>query len=65
MCVAIGDGANDIPMMEIAGLSIAFYAKDCVKAKADVVVDMDDLRGILPYIRRFIESKKIGFGHAS
>ncbi|MGQ9679842.1 MAG: phosphoserine phosphatase SerB [Candidatus Bathyarchaeia archaeon] len=65
MCVAIGDGANDIPMMKIAGLSIAFNAKDCVKAKADVVVDMDDLRGILPYIRRFIESKKIGFGHAS
>lgn len=58
MCVAVGDGANDIPMMGIAGLSIAFHAKDCVKAKAKVVIDDYDLREIIPYIKQFIESKK-------
>lgn len=49
-CVAVGDGANDIPMMERAGISIAFNAKECVREIADVVIKGDDLREILPYI---------------
>lgn len=53
-CIAVGDGANDIPMMKIAGLSIAFNAKDCVKAKAKIVVN-DDLNGIIPHVKQFIE----------
>ncbi|MBS7620237.1 phosphoserine phosphatase SerB [Candidatus Bathyarchaeota archaeon] len=53
-CIAVGDGANDIPMMKIAGLSIAFHAKDCVKAKAKIVVN-DDLNGIIPHVKQFIE----------
>jgi phosphoserine phosphatase len=32
--VAIGDGANDLPMLATAGLGIAFHAKDIVKEKA-------------------------------
>ncbi|MGB9623202.1 MAG: phosphoserine phosphatase SerB [Candidatus Bathyarchaeia archaeon] len=57
-CVAVGDGANDIPMMKMAGLSIAFHAKDCVKAKAKVVVDDYNLKEIIPHIKQFIKSKK-------
>lgn len=33
--VAIGDGANDLPMLSEAGLGIAFHAKDIVRKKAD------------------------------
>ncbi len=32
--IAVGDGANDLPMMAIAGLGIAFHAKPIVKQKA-------------------------------
>ena len=32
--IAVGDGANDLPMMEAAGLSIAFHAKPTVRARA-------------------------------
>ena len=37
--VAVGDGANDISMIESAGYGIAFNAKDSVKEIADIVVD--------------------------
>ncbi len=47
-CAAVGDGANDIPMIQKAGLGVAFNAKPAVKEVADVVVDNKDLRGILP-----------------
>ncbi len=40
--VAVGDGANDLEMMRVAGLSVAFDAKPRVRAEADVsVVDRD------------------------
>ena len=41
--VAVGDGANDISMIESAGCGIAFNAKDSVKEIADVVVEEKDL----------------------
>jgi phosphoserine phosphatase len=47
-CAAVGDGANDIPMLEKAGLGVAFNAKSAVKEIADVVIDNKDLREILP-----------------
>lgn len=46
-CAAVGDGANDIPMLEKAGLSIAFNAKPALKEVADIVVEGKDLREIL------------------
>ena len=52
-CVSVGDGANDIPMMEAAGLSVAFNAKDCVREKAKVVVESGPLRDIMPHVKRF------------
>ena len=45
--VAVGDGANDLGMMEIAGLSVAFNAKPIVKAAATSSIDDGDLTGVL------------------
>jgi phosphoserine phosphatase len=45
--VAIGDGANDLKMMEAAGLSIAFNAKPIVRERADVILDERDLSRVL------------------
>ena len=45
--VAIGDGANDLKMMEAAGLSIAFNAKPIVRERADVILDERDLSLVL------------------
>ena len=50
-CGAVGDGANDIPMMKAAGLSVGFNPKKAVEKIADVIVRGDDLRGIVPYIK--------------
>jgi len=44
---AVGDGANDVSMLEEAGLGIAFNAKPVLKEKADVVVEKRDLRELL------------------
>lgn len=45
--VAVGDGANDLRMMERAGLSIAFDAKAPVRQAADLVLDERDLSLVL------------------
>jgi phosphoserine phosphatase len=44
---AVGDGANDVSMLEEAGLGIAFNAKPVLKEKADVVIEKRDLREVL------------------
>jgi phosphoserine phosphatase len=44
--VAIGDGANDLDMMDVAGLSIAFNAKPIVVAAADLAINEPSLRGV-------------------
>ncbi len=49
-CVAVGDGANDISMLEKAGLGIAFNSKPVLDKKADVVIKKKDLREVLPHI---------------
>ncbi|WP_297409365.1 phosphoserine phosphatase SerB [Naasia sp.] len=48
--VAVGDGANDLPMMAIAGLSVAFDAKAPVRAVADILLDVRDLSTLLPLL---------------
>ncbi|MBK5248191.1 MAG: phosphoserine phosphatase SerB [Actinomycetales bacterium] len=48
--VAIGDGANDLDMIAVAGLGIAFNAKPVVAAQADVALTdarLDDVLGLL------------------
>ncbi len=37
--IAVGDGANDLPMMRAAGFSIAFHAKPMVRAEASLAID--------------------------
>jgi len=46
-CAAVGDGANDISMLEEAGLGVAFNAKPVLKEIADVVVEKKDLRELM------------------
>ena len=45
--IAVGDGANDLPMISIAGLGIAFRAKPVVKASAKQAISNVGLDGIL------------------
>lgn len=45
--LAIGDGANDIPMLEAAGLGVAFRAKPRTQAAADARIDHADLSALL------------------
>jgi phosphoserine phosphatase len=45
--IAVGDGANDLPMLSIAGLGIAFHAKPVVKAQAGQAISHLGLDGIL------------------
>jgi phosphoserine phosphatase len=45
--LAIGDGANDIPMIEAAGLGVAYHAKPKTRAAADASVDRGDLSVVL------------------
>ena len=48
--VAVGDGANDLPMLSTAGLGIAFHAKPKVKANADQSLSTIGLDGILYFL---------------
>lgn len=45
--LAVGDGANDVPMLSAAGLGIAFHAKPTVRAEARHRIDHADLRALL------------------
>jgi phosphoserine phosphatase len=45
--IAVGDGANDLDMMAIAGLSIGFNAKPRVRKAADVLIAKNDLTEVI------------------
>ncbi|TFW08942.1 phosphoserine phosphatase SerB [Oxalobacteraceae bacterium OM1] len=45
--IVMGDGANDLKMMKVSGLSVAFRAKPIVRAQADVALNFVGLDGIL------------------
>jgi phosphoserine phosphatase len=46
--VAVGDGANDLPMLEVAGLAVGYEPKPAVEPHCDVVVtSMDELQALL------------------
>jgi len=42
-CIAVGDGSNDLPMMSVCGLSVAYHAKPKVRAQANIVIDSGGL----------------------
>jgi phosphoserine phosphatase len=45
--IVMGDGANDLKMMGVSGLSVAFRAKPVVRAQADVALNFSGLDGVL------------------
>jgi phosphoserine phosphatase len=48
--IAVGDGANDLPMMAITGLAVGFDAKAPVRDEANVIMDRRDLSQLLPLL---------------
>lgn len=59
--VSVGDGANDLPMLEAAGLGVAFHAKPAVAAQVPARIDHGDLTALLylqGYRRRDFEERK-------
>ncbi len=49
--IAMGDGANDLPMMAEAGLSVAYHAKPTVREQAMVAIDSGGLDRLLEVLR--------------
>ncbi|MBB1627054.1 phosphoserine phosphatase SerB [Achromobacter sp. UMC71] len=45
--IAVGDGANDLPMLRTAGLSVAYHAKPAVRQQAKVAIDQGGLDQLL------------------
>jgi phosphoserine phosphatase len=56
--IAVGDGANDLPMLSVAGLGVAFRAKPLVKASAEHSISNLGLDAIL-YLLGFRERDKL------
>lgn len=48
--IAVGDGANDLPMLSVAGLGIAYHAKPKVKANAKQSINTIGLDGVLYFL---------------
>ncbi len=53
--IAVGDGANDVPMLCTASLGIAFDAPLRVREAARVAIESGDLRGIFPVVTRYLD----------
>jgi phosphoserine phosphatase len=49
--IAVGDGANDLPMMGAAGLSVAYHAKPGVRAQAKIAINEGGLDRVLEVLR--------------
>jgi phosphoserine phosphatase len=50
-CIAVGDGANDLPMMGAAGLSVAYHAKPKVREQAMVAINQGGLDRLLEVVK--------------
>lgn len=49
--IVIGDGSNDLKMMALSGLSVAYRAKPVVRAQTDIALDFVGLDGLLPLLK--------------
>ena len=61
LSMAVGDGANDLPMLAAAGIGVAFHAKPAVSSAARWRLDHADLTGLL-YAQGYRRDKIIGSG---
>ena len=50
-CIAVGDGSNDLPMMQWCGLSVAYQAKPKVRQQANIAIDSGGLERMLEVIQ--------------
>ena len=57
--LAVGDGANDIPMLLAAGMGVALHAKPMVREQARIVVNHGDLTALL-YLQGYRDAQIIG-----
>ncbi|BDE08821.1 phosphoserine phosphatase [Lactococcus cremoris] len=57
--VAVGDGANDIPMLNAAGLGIAFWAKPAVKAAVAYHIDKRNLLMVLELLEKYTDKQSL------
>ena len=56
-CAAVGDGANDVSMLEMVKLGIAFNAKPVLREIADVVIEKKDLKELIPLFEDNMDNK--------
>jgi phosphoserine phosphatase len=54
--LAVGDGANDLPMLQAAGLGVAYHAKPAVEAAAHAAIRHNDLTALL-YLQGIAQSE--------
>ncbi|KAG1648453.1 Phosphoserine phosphatase [Nymphon striatum] len=54
--IAVGDGANDLGMLGLAGTGVALHAKPSVAAQADIRIDHSDLTSLL-YVQGYIKDE--------
>jgi len=57
-CGAVGDSRSDLPLFASVGLSVAFNASATARQAADVTVDGDDLRAVLPVLSRLVTATR-------
>lgn len=57
--VAVGDGANDLGMLGLAGMGVALHAKPAVREAADTVIDHGDLTALL-YLQGYAKTEFTG-----
>ena len=48
--IAVGDGANDLPMLKVSGMGVAYHAKPIVQQQTDVVLNHSGLDAILDFL---------------
>jgi phosphoserine phosphatase len=57
--LAVGDGANDLDMIRLAGLGVAYRGKPALRAAADAAIDHADLTGLL-YLQGYRRDEFVG-----